>query len=180
MDVVVEHEPVGVVGDLGLVAELDRLAEPALETIGRASGSCSDTSRVAPSGLPPARRVRVCSTTLPVRSTSVSRSTMARASVPEPAAPCRRRVRLALEITRLASAAVVAASSANSPVMALTCSLAWPERRLRLAAIDRARRPADRDRSRVRVRVAPPAALTLLMVLPMRVMALASSPESVG
>ena len=31
LDLVVEHDPVGVVGDLGLVAELDRLAEPALE-----------------------------------------------------------------------------------------------------------------------------------------------------
>jgi hypothetical protein len=57
--VVVEDEPVGVVGDLGLVAELDRFAEPALDlTIGRASGSCRDTSRDEPGGVSPGRRVR--------------------------------------------------------------------------------------------------------------------------
>jgi hypothetical protein len=31
VDVVIDDDPVGVVGDLGLVAELDRLTEPALD-----------------------------------------------------------------------------------------------------------------------------------------------------
>ena len=49
-----------------------------------------------------------------------------------------------------------------------------------LLAIERARFPADRDRSRVEVRLAPPAALTFLTLAPMRLIALPSSPESVG
>jgi hypothetical protein len=64
--------------------------------------------------------------------------------------------------------------------MRRTSSRASPERRLRLAAIERARLPAERERSRLLVRLAPPAALTFFTVAEMRVIALASSPESVG
>jgi hypothetical protein len=53
---VVEHDPVGVVEDLGLVAELDRPAQPALADRSGV-GSCRLTSRLAPSGIPPPRRV---------------------------------------------------------------------------------------------------------------------------
>ena len=51
-------DPVGVVGHLGLVSELHRPAERPLR-MGRASGSCKDTTRVAPSGISPATRSRV-------------------------------------------------------------------------------------------------------------------------
>jgi hypothetical protein len=58
LDVVVEYDAVVVVDDLCGVAELDRLPSRPL-AIGRASGSCSDTRRVAPCGVVPARRWRV-------------------------------------------------------------------------------------------------------------------------
>jgi hypothetical protein len=55
--VVVQDHAIGVVGDLGLVAELHRLAQTALG-IGRASGSWRLTSRLAPSGVCPDSLVR--------------------------------------------------------------------------------------------------------------------------
>ena len=57
----VQHDPVVVVNDLCLVPEFDRFAKPAL-AIGRASASCGLTRRVAPSGVVPATRCRVCAT----------------------------------------------------------------------------------------------------------------------
>lgn len=59
LDIVVEDDAVDVVADLGLVAELDRFPILPLR-IGRASGSCRLTRRVAPSGIAPASRSRVC------------------------------------------------------------------------------------------------------------------------
>jgi hypothetical protein len=50
--------------------------------IGRASTSCRLTSRLADSGITPARRLRVCATTRSVRPTTVFRSLIARRSRP--------------------------------------------------------------------------------------------------
>jgi hypothetical protein len=81
LDVMVEDDTVGVVNDLGLVAELDRLASRPLR-IGRASTSCRLTNRLPESGITPAKRLRVCATTRWVRSSTVSRWLIAWCSWP--------------------------------------------------------------------------------------------------
>ena len=86
VDVVVEHEPVGLVRDLGLVAELDGLAEPSLDDPPRV-GVVERDSRLAPGGMASASRVRVCTQILTVRSSNVSRSATARTSFPDPVVP---------------------------------------------------------------------------------------------
>ena len=57
-DLVVDNDPVTVVGDLAGVAELGWVARLPLR-IGRASLSCRDTRRVLLAGISPARRTRV-------------------------------------------------------------------------------------------------------------------------
>jgi hypothetical protein len=67
---VVQHDALVVVGDLGLVAELDGRAEPSLAD-GPSVGFVLDTIRVAPDAMAPPTRVRAWSTTrsvIPMRS----------------------------------------------------------------------------------------------------------------
>jgi hypothetical protein len=76
------------------------------------------------------------------------------------------------------------AMPASSPVIRCTAAWAWSRccspRSRSFAAIERARRPAERRRSRDRVRRAPPAALIRSTVRAIVPMALANRPESVG
>jgi hypothetical protein len=183
LDVVVEDDAIGVVDDLGLVAELDRLTEAALR-IGRASGSLRLTSRVADSGITPASRPWVWMTTRSARSKVVCRSLIARRNRPLRCPAARRSARLALRTTAAASRIAASAMPASSPVRRRTAvcasSLAAAVRSRSLLAIDRARRPAARRRSREPVRVAPPAALIRSTVRAIVPTALANDPESVG
>lgn len=196
---VVEHDPVLVVGDLGLVAELDRFAEASL-AIGRASGSCRLTRRVAPSGVTPESRRRVWAAICRVASIRSVRSSTARASRPRrrPAAGldspwvrsasalarARRSARLALTTSLSASRTAVSARSANSPVTRRTAANASSRpAALRLRSLNPiwwARRPAARDRFRTLVRTAPPAVWMRRVVAAIRPIAFASRPESVG
>ncbi len=130
----VEDDALDVVGDLRLVSELDGTPESSLG-MGRASVSCSDTTRSAPAGTSPARRVRVwatiCSTAQMVRSSSFTRAV----ALPDAASPARRSARRAFVATNWASLMAASAIRASSPVSASTSSLASPLRRRSHAAI---------------------------------------------
>ena len=139
MHLVIHDDAVVVVDDLPLVTELEGLPSLPL-AIGRASRSCRLTTRVAPSGVVPAIRCRVCPMIRVVTSSRFDRSLMARASRPRrrpaaaPARPlgqraaltcARRSARRALPSRRCASRAVASARSASSPVIRCTPSLTW-------------------------------------------------------
>jgi hypothetical protein len=149
--------------------------------IGRASGSCRLTSRVAPSGICPASRDRACAVTVAVRSMVTASSPSARRSRPLRA---RRIARRPLRSTAAACAAALSARSARSPVARPIAALAWSRpcraRARIVAAISRARRVAARRRSVITVPVAPPAACTRRAARTSLPTALASSPASVG
>ena len=83
LDLPVDDDTVAVVGDLGGVTELGGPSRLPLR-IGRASGSCNDTSRSAPAGMFPARRCAVWLITRCTRSIVVSRSSTIRCSLPSP------------------------------------------------------------------------------------------------
>jgi hypothetical protein len=168
--------------------------------IGRASGSCRLTRRVAPSGVTLDRRCRVCAATRRVASNRSVRSLTARPSRPRrrPAAASRppavaslaaflravRNARFALSSSRSASLAAVSARLASSPFLRRSTSSASSfavALRVRSFAFKSwARRPAARDRSRSLVRTAPPAARIRRPVAAIRRTAFASNPESVG
>jgi len=196
---VVHDDTVVLAGDLGLVAELDGLAEAAL--CDRPGVRVLQlTGRLAPAGVIPASRCRVWAAIRRVTSSRLARSLTARCSRPrrQPAAASRtpaaassaalafaqRSAPRALASSRSASAAARSASPASSPVIRRTvaCASSRPSapRSPSLAAIPCARAPAGRLRSRTRVRVAPPAAWIRRPVAAIRRIAFASSPESVG
>jgi hypothetical protein len=112
LDGVVEDDPVGVVDDLRLVAELDRGVD-----IMQADQPAGD------SGITPASRLRVCATTCWVPPMRVSRSLIARFSRPLRAPEAVRCARLALRSTVAASAIAASAIPASSPVILRTA--AW-------------------------------------------------------
>src|SRR6266851_3786122 len=133
--------------------------------IGRASGSCRLTSRVALSGVCPASRVRACATILAVRSIVTASSSSARRSRPR-TRPLRAfgSARRPLRNTAADSAAVFSARPASSPVTrritrVLSSRESFPRVRS-LLAISRTRRAAARCRSITTVHGAPPAACT--------------------
>ena len=183
----IEHDPVDVVDDLGLVPELDRAPQPALGDRAGIRIVQADPPR-RPVGSDPGHRWRVCATICRVAASSSVRSLTARASRPRrrprphrahrvhaarsALTRARRSARLALASSRSASSAAVAANSASSPVTRRTvaCASSRPaaERVRSLAAISCARRPAARDRSRTVVRIAPPAAWIRLPVTAIR------------
>jgi hypothetical protein len=180
---VVDDDAVVVVDQLGLVAELDRLAERP-RTIGRASRSCRLTTRRAASGITPASRDRAWPATTAVTCRVAASSVTARRSCPARRPAAVRRPRRALRSTARASRALASASPARAAVASATTrwasSLAWAPRSRSFEAICRARRPAAREWSGQRVRVAPPAALTRVTTRPILTTALANSPASVG
>ena len=153
--------------------------------IGRASGSCRLTSRVAPPGICPASRDRARAATVAVRPVVTASSPGARRSRPRirplSASGIARRP---LRSTAAACAAAPSARSARSPVTRRIARLAssWPSwaRARIVAAISRARRPAARRRPVITVAVAPPAACTRRAARTSLPTALASSPASVG
>jgi hypothetical protein len=153
--------------------------------IGRASGSCRLTSRVALAGSCPASRLRVWATMAAVRSMVTASSPSARTSRPR-TRPLSAfgTARRPLRSTAAASAAALSARSASSPVTrAITRLLSSRPSLARvrsLLAISRTRRAAARRRSRAPVPGAPPAARTRRTVRASFPTALASSPESVG
>ena len=135
LDAVVEHDAVGVVGDLSLEAELDRACPSRPLAMGRASVSWSETIRVDPSGTSPARRVRVWATICFEHADGALEfgdegGGLARGSV---AGPAQRPA--GVGATTWASLMVASAIVANSPVSASTSSLASPLRRRSHAAI---------------------------------------------
>jgi hypothetical protein len=148
--------------------------------MGRASGSCRDTTRVEPSGTVPDSRVRVwaaiCSTSAAVRSRSAT-TALALALAPSPA---RRRDRLALAATWRASATAASAMAAISAVMAFTSSLASSLRLRSQAPMSWARRRTERVRLRLVVLAARPMALSLATPAAILATPLASRPLSVG
>ncbi len=153
--------------------------------IGRASGSCRLTSRVAPSGICPASRDRAWATTVAVRSMVTASSPSARRSRPRirPVSALGS-ARRPLRSTAAACAAAPSARSARFPVIRLIARLvssrpSWARVRI-VAAISRARRPAARRRSLITVPVAPPAACTRRAARTSLPTALASSPASAG
>ena len=153
--------------------------------IGRASGSCRLTSRVAPSGICPASRDRAWATTVAVRSMVTVTSPSARRSRPRirPVSALGS-ARRPLRSTAAACAAAFSARSARSPVARPITRLpssrpSWARARI-VAAISRARQPAARRRSLIAVPVAPPAACTRRAARTSLPTALASSPASVG
>ena len=138
--VVVEHDPVGVVGDLGLVAELHRFAQPALDDRAgvrvvqrhQPGRRCRGDTGQAGAGLgdDPAGPIQ-----------DLSNSATAATSRPAAASPWRCRCRRALTNTRRASATVVSVNSASSPVIANTLAFASSLRSFRCAEIDRPAAP---------------------------------------
>ena len=183
LDVVIEHEPVFVVDDLGLVAELDGLAEPAL--LDRPGVGVVQADQ--PGGridLVPATRVRVCATTCAARPASVDSALIALCSLPRGRPIVRPRARRALASTAAASTRARCARSASSPVsrstVACASCLASAVRSFSFAPIACTLVVAVSLASRNTVRVAPPAALIRPTSLPISVTAWVSSPESVG
>ena len=153
--------------------------------IGRASGSCRLTSRVAPSGICPASRDRAWATTTAVRPMVTDSSPSARRRRPRiRPLRARRTARRPLRSTAAACAATASARSARSPVTRPIAGLpsSRPSRaRARIvAAISRARRVAARRRPVITVPVAPPAACTRRAARTSLPTARASSPASVG
>ena len=116
----VVQDDVVVVADLGLVPEPRRDGPVRPLRIGRASGSYRLTSRVAPSGICPASRVRTWVTIVAVRSRVTASSVSARRSRPRirPLRACGT-ARRPLRSTAAAWAAAVSARPANSPVTRL-------------------------------------------------------------
>jgi hypothetical protein len=123
LDGVVEDDPVGVVDDLGFVAELDRLAQAAFAD--RAGIDIVQADQPgADSGITPANRLRVWATTCFVRLTMAVRSLIARCSRALRCPAARRSARRALRITTVASRRDCSATPASSPVMRRTAACA--------------------------------------------------------
>jgi hypothetical protein len=153
--------------------------------IGRASGSCKLTRRVALGGTCPASRVRVWAAILLVRSMVTASSASARRSRPRTRPDSARgTARRPLRSTAAACTTACSARPASSPVTRRITSVVSSRPSLlrvrSLLAIWRTRRAAARRRSVITVRVAPPAACTRRTVRTSLPTALASSPESVG
>jgi hypothetical protein len=81
-DLMIEHDPVGVVEDLGLGAELDRPAQPALADR-PGVGVVQADQPAGPSGIPPASRARACPSSRSVRAMVASSSATTARSRPE-------------------------------------------------------------------------------------------------
>ena len=153
--------------------------------IGRASGSCRLTSRVALSGVCPASRVRAWAMTFAVRSDG-DRQLVQRPPqpAPHPAAegPGQRPAAVAQHRGGLGRGFLREVSEfPGHPAdhRVLSSRESFPRVRS-LTAVSRTRRAAARRRSVMRVPVAPPAACTRRAVRTSLPTALASSPESVG
>ena len=177
--VVVEHHAVLVVDDLGLVAELDGLAEPPLAD--RAGIGVMERHQPGRSvGTSPPRRFssvrRLRATRSAVISKSPSESRAPRGAVTEaPERPTSVRRHLPGLVDSPPAMRTISA------LMAMTSSFASPLRRRRLAPMERARARIIRVRSRDLVRVdASPAPLSFSMRLAILATPLANRPESVG
>ena len=123
-DLVVDNDPVAVVGDLAGVPNWVGVARLPLR-IGLASSSWSDTRRVLPAGVSPARRTLVCRITWVTASIRWARSASIRRSRFTGRSP----IRCAFTRTRLACSTAVSARSASLPVIASTSALASSVRR---------------------------------------------------
>ena len=176
LDVVVDDDAVGIVDELGLVAELDRLAEPALSDR-TGIGVVQRDKALRAVGVAPERRCCSCEAMISARVAVISRSEMERTT---PRDEALRVLRLAFRTTAWASLIARVAMRARSALINATSSLASPLRRRRLAPMSRERLCTWRVRSRATVRGARPDALIAFTARAILATPLASRPESVG
>ena len=178
---VVEHDPVDVVDDLGLVPELHRFPEPALrDRAGVRIVQATPAGSPIPGSSPPSR-VRVWPITWVVRPRMISSSATAATSRPDACRPWRAMRRRALTSTRVASATVASVRSASSPVIRQHPGLGLVVAQLQVRR-DRPGPPARRPAPVPHPGPAPPppprgSRATSMMI---SVIARTSSPESVG
>ena len=199
MQLVIHDDAVVVVDNLALVAEFDGFTQPALgdragiavvqaDHPGRAIGSPPGDPLPGllgdlGGGFQQGRQV-IDGAGQPTASAPPAASRTPAWASCAALACARRSARRALPSRRCASRVAAWARSASSPVTRCTPSLTWSRpswlRDRSFAAIPCARFPAARERSRSRVRTAPPALWIRAPAAPIRRIALASNPESVG